>query len=264
MTVLVLTSTRCSPGVTTVALALTLAWPRPAVLVEADVSGSSSLNAGHLRGEAEPEPNIVDLAIAHRNNTLNLTTLHSSMRELPMDPGRCVVPGLANSAQRATLTRAFWEALAQLLVALPRHGMDVVIDAGRIGMQAAPEPLFDHADLLVVVTRTSLDSIVSVAANVAGLRGDVDVAADRVGVLAVGEGQPYTAKEVTRASGLSVWATVAWDPVNAARLSGGKAIVSRARFDRSPLMRSARSAVGDLARVAQRREHVLGRAGSSS
>ncbi|NDL57023.1 hypothetical protein [Phytoactinopolyspora mesophila] len=257
-----MTSTRGAPGVTTLALALTLAWPRPALLVEGDVSGSSSINAGHLRGEAEPAPNMVDLAIAARNNALNLATLRGVTRELPLDSDRLVLPGLANSAQRATLTKDFWEALAALLVTLPSHGIDVVIDAGRVGMREAPKALVDRATLSAVVTRSKLDHIVSLAANAAELRGDADVANDRVGAIVVGEGQPHSSKDVGRATGLPVWATVAWDPVNADRLSGGKEITSRTRFEKSPLMRSVRSAISELNRVAQRREYVLnGRGG---
>ncbi|NED96852.1 hypothetical protein G1H11_16215 [Phytoactinopolyspora alkaliphila] len=258
MTVIALTSTRGAPGVTTAALALTFAWPRAALFVEADVSGSSSVNAGHLRGQADPEPNIVDLAVAYRNNALTFDALHRAAQELPLDSSRIFLAGLANSSQRSAFTPAFWEALSALLTTMPNHGIDVIIDAGRHGMRAAPEPLLQGADLVCVVTRTRLDPIVSVTANAAEIRGAADVATDRVGVIVVGDGQPYSARDVARTSGLPVWATMSWDPVNADRLSGGKDIASRARFDKSPLMRSARSAVNELTNVANRRERVLG------
>ncbi|NDL60216.1 hypothetical protein [Phytoactinopolyspora mesophila] len=257
MTVLALTSTRGAPGVTTTALALALAWPRAVLLVEADVSGSSSIKAGHLRGQAGPEPNIVDLAVAYRNNALNLTSLRASTIELPLDSSRAVLPGLVSAAQRISLTQDFWIALGALLVGLPNHGIDVIIDAGRRGMRSGPDPLLERADLFIAVSRTRLDDVVSVAANAADLRGPTDVAVDRVGTVLVGEGQPHSAPAVGRATGIPVWSTIAWDPVNAERLSGGKEINSRQRFDKSPLMRSARTAVDDLSRIYQRRQHVV-------
>ena len=257
MTVIALTSTRGAPGVTTTALALTLAWPRAAMLVEADVSGSSSIKAGHLRGDAEPEPNIVNLAIAHRNNALTLDAIRDVALELPLNRTRLVLPGVASSIQVGSLTNDFWETLAVTLHALTRRGVDVIIDAGRRGMTAGPEPLLRSADLVAVVTRTRLDDIVSVASNVAQLRGPADVAVERLGAILVGEGSPYRAADVKKATGLQAWASMAYDPVNADRLSGGKEILSTARLDRSPLMRSAKSTVNGLQKVLDRRADLL-------
>lgn len=45
MAVITVTSANGAPGVTTTALALALAWPRPCLLVEADVAGGSSILA---------------------------------------------------------------------------------------------------------------------------------------------------------------------------------------------------------------------------
>ena len=50
MALIVLTSASGSPGVTTSAVGLALTWPRPALLVEADPTGGSSVLAGYLRG----------------------------------------------------------------------------------------------------------------------------------------------------------------------------------------------------------------------
>ena len=39
-----------SRGVTTICLGLSLSWPRPVVLVEADPTGGSAILAGYFRG----------------------------------------------------------------------------------------------------------------------------------------------------------------------------------------------------------------------
>jgi len=53
MAVLALTSAKGAPGVSTAALAMTLLWPRPALLLEADPTGGSSVLAGYLRGTVD-------------------------------------------------------------------------------------------------------------------------------------------------------------------------------------------------------------------
>jgi len=259
MTVLALTSTRGAPGVTTTALALAYSWPHPVLLVEADVSGSSSIKAGHMRGNAHPEPNLVDIALAHRNRALTVDSLRHATIGLPLDENRLLLPGIVNSSQKATLTPDFWDALATVLANMARHGYDVIIDAGRRGAIAGPQTLLDRADLVGVVTGTRLDDIVSLAANVDDIRGDdADVASHRVGAIVVGEGRPHSARQVQQATGLTAWATISYDAVTADRLSGGSELPTWQRLERSPLIRSARSAVIELGRVEQRRREFLG------
>jgi hypothetical protein len=77
MALIVLTSSRGAPGVTTIALALALLWPRPSVLLEADVSGSSSVAAGCLRGTLGPQRGLINLAVAHRAGTLTPGSIHT-------------------------------------------------------------------------------------------------------------------------------------------------------------------------------------------
>lgn len=258
MTVLALTSTRGAPGVTTTALTLAYTWPHPVILVEADVSGSSSIKAGHMRGNAHPEPNLVDIALAHRNRGLTIDALKLATVGLPLDETRLLLPGIINAAQKASLTPDFWDALAAMLANMARHGYDVIIDAGRQGMIAGPQTLIDRADLVGVITRTRLDDIVNLAANAHDIRGDADAAANRVGAILIGEGQPHNAKDVTRATGLHAWASISFDAVNADRLSGGKDLPTGQRLERSPLIRSARSAVIELGKIERRRREFLG------
>ena len=54
MAVLAFASAKGAPGVTTSVLALAFAWHRPALIVEADMTGSSSVLSGFLRGGPAP------------------------------------------------------------------------------------------------------------------------------------------------------------------------------------------------------------------
>lgn len=260
MTIIALTSVRGAPGVTTTALVAALTWPRPVLLVEADVCGSSSIKAGHLRGEVDHQLGLINLALAHRNGALSLSTLRGQTIALTDDGGRLVVPGLATRAQATNLSDDFWATLATLLRAVTRHGVDVVVDAGRFGMRHGPDPLLRSADLIAVVTRTGLDDLVAVRANTDQLPGSgADVAVDRRGLLIVGEGRPHRAGEAAEATTLPVWACVDWDPIAAECVNGRERVrTSMSRLASSRLVRSGRSAVAELRAADERRRRVLG------
>ncbi len=260
MAVIAMTSARGAPGVTTTALVAAFAWPRPVLLVEADVSGSSSIKAGHLRGEYDHRRSLINLALAHRTGGLTLASVRGQTISLTEDRGRLVLPGLATRAQADGLTDPFWESLATLLGAVASHGMDVLIDAGRLGMRNGPDPLLRAAELLVVVSQTALDDVVAVRASADQLPGaDIDTAVERHGVVIVGEGQPHGAGEVAEATTLPVWASIAWDPLAAERVNGRERVrTSLASLGNSKLIRSSRIAINELLDANERRNHVLG------
>ena len=68
MAVLALTSAKGAPGVSTAALAMTLLWPRAALLAECDPAGGSSVLAGHLRGEVDHSRGLLPLALAQQGS----------------------------------------------------------------------------------------------------------------------------------------------------------------------------------------------------
>lgn len=258
MTVLALTSTRGAPGVTATALTLTLAWHRPVILVEADVSGSSSIKAGHFRGQATPIPNIMDLADAHHNHrSLGVEALRNASLPLPMEPSRRFIAGIARSDQLRALTPDFWDQLASVLANTAEQGYDVIVDTGRVRTINGPDRLLERADLVAVVMRNHLDHIVSTASNADYMRRGADAASNRVGAIVVGQGT-YRDKDITRATGLKVWATLAWDPNTAGRLMGEADLPTFAKFERTGLFRSTRSAVNELGKVDADRRSFLG------
>ena len=217
MTVIALTSARGAPGVTTTALALTAAWPRPVLLLEADVSGSSSILAGYLGGTRAHDHGLVDLALAHRAGTL-FSSLQQSSVELP-GTNKWLLPGLVSPAQAANL-RPVWDPLAAVLSGLEREGMDVIIDAGRLGAEHGPLPLLRQAEVMLLV----------------------------------GAGQPYSAREIVTAVGVPVIASIGWDPVHAEVYSVG---ASARRLENSTLTRSVTAAASSIQQLATSRRTRL-------
>ncbi|CAB4896863.1 MAG: hypothetical protein F2825_00350 [Actinobacteria bacterium] len=271
MAVVALTSARGAPGVSTAALAMTLLWPRPALLAECDAAGGSSVLAGYLRGTVDHSRGLLTLAVAHRHGELE-QTLWSQL--VPLTPAaantdagsgigpdeRWLLPGLSDAAQ-APSTAALWGPLSSLLTSLERAGTDVIVDAGRLGAAHAPTSLLRQADLVLLVTGTSLPAVAAARARLGVLREELAVTAtggadaSALGLLLVGEGRPYTAREITGALGVPTVAVLAWDPASAEVLSAGAA--PGRRFDTSPLVRSTRaaiSAVGEL--VTSRRDRL--------
>ena len=255
MAVIALASAKGSPGVTTSALALALAWPRPVLLLEADVFGSSSILAGYLRGATRHDKGLVDLALAHRRGAL-AGALHQASIPLPDSQAR-LVAGLTSPAQAATL-QPVWEPIAAVLRSLDRTGTDVIVDAGRLGAQHGPGPLLREADVTLLVTRSQLPAIAATRARAIVLREELTnqgTGADALALLVVGEGQPYSTRELQATIGSPVAVTVAWDPVHAEVFSLGAA--AGRRFQSSSLVRSIRAAVGAVQDLVVTRQQRL-------
>ncbi len=271
MAVLALTSAKGAPGVSTTALAMTLLWPRAALLAECDPAGGSSVLAGYLRGTVDHSRGLLPLTLAQRHQALE-QALWPQTVPLTGDPhaaaaaagagDRWLLPGLSDAAQ-APSTAALWGPLGSLLASLERAGTDVVVDAGRLGTAHAPTALLRQADLVLLVMGTSLPAVVAARARLTLLREDLSVTGtagldghlSSLGLLLVGEGRPYSAKEIAAACGVPVVASLAWDPASADVLAAG-ATPSR-RFDSSPLVRSARAAISASSKlIAQRRDRL--------
>ena len=67
-----LTAARAGTGVTTTAVGLAAAWPRPVLLVEADPCGYSTILAGTLGATVPVGPGLLDAAMAARSGELEL------------------------------------------------------------------------------------------------------------------------------------------------------------------------------------------------
>lgn len=214
MALYVLTSASGSPGVSTVATGLTYNWPRPVLLIDADPTGTSALLAGHFRGELEPGPGLIDLAVAAAEGHLD-EAFPTAITKLPDSDVRFLA-GIRSHEQAHSL-RSLWPQLLDVLQRLDEAGHDVIVDAGRLGLVGCPHDLIDRADVVVLVTRNSLVSLAGARSWAANLRtrfaehGGVS----RLGLLIVNDVprrvQAYSSGQVARALQLPVIATVPHD-----------------------------------------------------
>ena len=206
-----------SPGCTTTAVGLAAVWPRPVVLVEADPASCSAILAGYFRGQLD-HPGLVDLVIAHRSGVLT-ETLPKLL--LPIDGSQGSVLLGPRSPEQASGLAALWEPLLHSLRSVAAGGIDVLIDAGRIGAQGCPRLLVTESDATVLLCRSDLPAVAAARGWAAGLAAE-ESPLHTVGLVLVGEGRPYTGTEVARTVDLPVFASIEWNPAGARVFSHGE------------------------------------------
>jgi hypothetical protein len=253
MAVVVLTSTSGAPGVTALAVGLSLAWPRSVLLADCDPGAHQAVLGGFLAGLSPDGKGLLRVAEAHRDRRpLTEVVLDQS---LPLSVGhthsRRFLPGFSRPGS-ANLFGGVWGDLMEAFDRLGEAEVDVIVDAGRIGPAGLPQPMLDRAGVLALVLRSSLRSVVSARVHLTSLKEEAAAAGSdrRLGLLVVGEGDPYGAGEIAKALGLPVLGTVAYDPGGAAHLSDGRA--RPRRFESSALNRSLHAIASALHERLQR------------
>ncbi|MFE7077073.1 hypothetical protein ACFU96_44005 [Streptomyces sp. NPDC057620] len=251
-----------SCGVTTAALALTLACARSSLLAECDPAGGT-IRAGLLRGQVSAGYGLHHLAAAERVGPAELAQAFAA-HLVPLDGSaghRRALLGLTDPAQAAALTRT-WSALSDVLhVMAESAGHDVFVDAGRLTLDAGrlhavltPAPLLHRADLVLLTVRGTEQSLTLARHLLGPLRAELaerGTGAEALGLLLIEDG-PYRAHQVADALKVPVLAALPWDPAAAAYLGvGGKAPRG---FARSRLLRYARTATEQATVFAARRQ----------
>jgi hypothetical protein len=220
-----------SPGVTTTALALALGWPRQVILAECDPSGGDIL-AGLFAGHLQASSGLVPLAVeAGQNPDAAAAALWSQLIELDDERGRHLLAGISDPRQGVGLAPV-WPVLATTLTALPA---DVIADCGRLDSGGGPEPVLAAASLVTLVLRPSLRQVSKARARV-GMLTQLLGGAQRLALLLVGEGT-HTPRDVSRALGIRVAASLPYDEKTAQVLSDGAG--SRRGLAARPLIRAA-------------------------
>jgi hypothetical protein len=238
MAVIALTSASGAPGVTTTAVGLALAWHRPSLLVEAAMTPGSAVLAGYGRGVVAHDRGLVDVRAAAALGQPLDEAIADHL--LVLDGGLRLLAGVANAAQVAALPE-LWEPLAAALRDMDTLGVDVIIDAGRLGAFAAPDPLLRQADLVCLLSGSDLPAINAARGAAGSLAEDLS----RYGLgqrvlhsVLVGPGRPYSAREVSGVLGLPMLGSLPWDPRGAAVLSAGAPPSRRRSRPGSSLARS--------------------------
>ena len=235
MAIIVLTSASGSPGVTTTVMGLALAWPRPVLVVEADPTGGSGILAGHFKGQVAHAQGLIDLAMAQRQDLVAAELPHQLL-DIP-GSGAKLLAGSRSHAQAGSLV-ALWPVLLEALRDLDSTGQDVLVDAGRLGLEGSPTPLLFGADVTLLLTRSTLPALIAATSWAETLRDETAATITRPGLLVVGEGHPYPAREVAGALRLPLVAKLAWDRRSAAVLSRARGTYPK----RGPLLASLAAA----------------------
>jgi hypothetical protein len=260
MAMLLLSSTSGSPGVTTLAVGLALTWPRPILLADCDPGAHQSILAGYLAGRSANGKGLLRVAEAHRDRrplreAVLDQTLPLSAEE---ESRRLFLPGFTRPGS-AMHFGGVWDDLAEALDRLGDVDIDVIIDCGRLGPYGPPAALLERSALTAVVVTSTLRSIMSARVHVPTLHDHPQLTStDRghLGLIVVGEGQPYRRAEIAKALELPVITGIAHDPKAASHLSDGRP--RHRRFDSSPLMRSIRDASSQLSNTLQRSADLVG------
>ena len=248
MAILLLASTGGAPGVTTLAVGLALTWPRPILLADCDPGAHQAILAGYLGGRSTGGKGLLRVAEAHRDRrplreAVLDQTLPLSAEE---ESRRLLLPGFTKPAS-AMHFGGVWEDLAEAFDRLGEVDMDVIIDCGRIGPSGPPAAMLERSAVTAVVVTSTLRSIMSARVHLPTLRDHPRLtSADRehIGLIVVGENQPYRRGEIARALDVPVITSIAYDRQSAAHLSDGRP--RHRRFDTSPLIRSIRDAASQL------------------
>ncbi|NLD78045.1 MAG: hypothetical protein GX643_15425 [Acidimicrobiales bacterium] len=250
MAVVALTSASGSPGVTTTALGLALLWPRPVLLIEADPTGGSNLLAGYFRGLREYQAGLIELALT----AIDLADALAEVAQPIEGTSVSFVAGTRSHTQ-ARAVRELWAPLAEVLSEVEATGQDVIVDAGRLGLAGSPEPLLEAADLTLLLARTTLPHLSALRSWAEAFQRD-PLDWHQAGVLLVGEGQPYSAREVAGVVKLPVVASLPEDPESAAVFSRGAQPPKR--VETRPLARALTAAIASIhSTIAERRNDLL-------
>ena len=154
---------------------------------------------------------------------------------------------------------AVWEDLAEAFDRLADVDIDVIIDLGRVGQSGLPPALLERSALTAVVLTSTLRSIMSARVHVPTLRDHPRLAStDRghLGLIVVGEGQPYARGEIAKALDVPVITSIAHDQQTAGHFSDG--LPRHRRFDSSSLLRSIRDASSQLSSTLQQSAELVG------
>ena len=258
MGILLLTSASGAPGVTTLGVGLALTWPRAVLLADCDPGAHQAVLAGYLAGTSAEGKGLLRVAEAHRDRRSLAEVVVDQSVPLVEDQAvsRLFLPGFGRPSS-AALFGGVWPELAETFVALDDRGFDVIVDAGRISHSGLPSPLIERASLTAVVLRSDLRSVVSARVHLLALREHPRLQAHQrsLGLIVVGAGQPYSAREIGKSLGAPVIAEIAHDPAMAKHLSDGEP--QPRKFDSSRLVRSLHAAAGELAARVDRVDQLV-------
>jgi MinD-like ATPase involved in chromosome partitioning or flagellar assembly len=243
MPLIALGSVKGSPGVTTTALALAVAWPAPCrLLIEVDPSGGDLTPwLGLRRG-----PGLTALAAAARDPRSPADAWQYA-QELP--GGLHVIPGPPGAGQATACLAALDPAAG--FAAFSGGPPVAVADCGRLDPGSPALRLASHADAVILIARPHVSDLAHLAHRLDALTRTCR----RVGLLlrspsrSAPAGAAYPAAEIEATLGQRVLGSLPSDPLGVAQLIQAGGSSRRAR--RLPLMIAASALAATLAAATQ-------------
>ncbi|WHT20216.1 hypothetical protein N8J89_03840 [Crossiella sp. CA-258035] len=159
---IVLVSGKSAPGATTTVAALAHGWPAPLVLADCDPHGGDLatgwLSTWWLGGWLGLGVGVLSFVTATRHTTtVTADQLTGHLQAVPPAPHARLLAGLADPGQASAVGEAGWRRVAaglSALAAVPRGGVDVLADCGRLSDGAeVPWPVLEAADLVLLAVR---------------------------------------------------------------------------------------------------------------
>lgn len=254
MALIAVTAAKGAPGATVTSLAMTLAWPRTALLAECDPSGGSVLT-GYLAGQVPADRGMTGLAVADYRGHLVDDFAQHLVYLTEREPQRMLLPGVTDPAQAAGLMN-LWDRLGEYLRQLEQSDppVDVIADCGRVPALYAPMPLIRHADVVLLVVGRTLGAVDAAQSRIAVLRREVEQRGGVVRLVIRGRGD-YAAKEIAKRLDTAVLTELPEDAKTAAMLSTGTGTPRSS----ATLLRAARSAITPLQTLISQRRAVMAR-----
>ncbi|WP_432492123.1 hypothetical protein [Kineococcus gypseus] len=245
-------SAKGSPGATTAALLSAALWPREVLVLDADPAGGdvAARLPGADGGVLDAEQGLLGLLTSARRG-LGAQQLLAGAQ--PAAGGTAVVCGLTRPEQ-AGAAAGSWPALTDAAAALGTAGTDVVVDAGRVTTEPVHLPLLRGSDVVVLVLRDDVASVLHARERLAALGTSLrraDGLLPRTGVLVVCDarrGDGDQAAGVLRGVGAWVedFGRLPLDPAGARVFDGART----ARPERTALVRAGRTVVAALVAAA--------------
>lgn len=214
MAIITFTSTAGSSGTTTTWVGTALSWPSPCVAIEADPSGGSQVLAGYFRGLARP--GLSELSLAHRQG--DLPEALPKLLFPAADSRASFLPGIRTHRQAGAVAQLWPSLMVALRELEASEGVDILVDAGRLGLVGSPERLVADADQTLVVTGSGLPELAAVRGWLPTLAAN----AATTHLVLVDPGNPYTAAEIERELGVGVMGSLPWEPEAARWWSHGE------------------------------------------
>jgi hypothetical protein len=243
MSLISMVSAKGSPGVSTSAVGMALAWTtgrpgRTVTLVDADVSGSAPSSTYQRHGLDDGRGLLAWAGAAASNDSLDRQLVRLG------DVGTAfLLPGFPDGT-RGVAMAGHWDSMLAALRAdvVADRCHDILIDVGRLGSVHEAVPLIRGSDVVVLVLQPTYDQVSFACAAAKSLITQYGVHIP-IAALLVGERRPYSWRDVAAAIDIPLLGVVAHDRKAAALISAGALDGS---IRRSSLVRSGATVVAAL------------------